>query len=137
MLTPQQIAAKWAQRTQQATQAYIAGIQATTVNPMAMAAAAAPKYLQGVQDAVNSGRWQKGLARNPASYWQSQAVNKGANRLGTGASNAQPKMEAFLTKFLPVLQQNVAQVKAMPNNTFDDRMARMVQMATLNHQFKQ
>lgn len=136
MASPQEIAEKWAQRTGAAGQAYKDGISRVTENPMQKAAANQAGYLQGIQDAVSSGKWQAGLGRVSLQQWKEAAGNVGASRLSSGATAAKPKMVAFLTQFLPVLQNNVATVKGMPNTNFSERIARMVRMAELNHQFK-
>lgn len=130
------IAEKWSQRLAGATTAYKEGVQRVSENPMQKAAANVEGYRQGIMDAISSGKWQAGLNRVSLQQWKEAAGNVGAQRLASGASAAKPKMMAFLQQFLPVLANNVAQVKQSPNATFEQRMARMVQMATLNHQFK-
>lgn len=135
MGTAQQIAQKWASAMNGASQAYKDGIARVTENPMAKAAANVAGYLAGVQDAANSGRWQAGLNRMTKDQWQQLAINLGSMRIGPGATAAQPKMERFLTAFLPVLANNVATVRAMPNQTYEQRKARALAMMDLNHQF--
>lgn len=136
MLSPQQIAAKWQQRLSSASQAYTDGINSVTESPMAKAAANAAGYVAGVTAAVNSGKWQSGLNRVDLNAWKSKATTIGAQRLSSGAAAGQPKMQSFLTQFLPFLQNNVSQIKAMPNTNLEDRINRMVAMARLNAQFK-
>jgi hypothetical protein len=136
MLSAAQIADKWVQRTSAATQAYIDGINAVQINPMEMAANNAAGYLSGVQAAVASGKWQNGLKRVSKAQWQSKCVQLGAQRLASGAQAAKPKMQSFLDQFLPFLQNNISQVKAMDKSTYEARKARMLAMADLNHQFK-
>lgn len=136
MASSASIAQKWVERTSAATQAYKDGIQRTDGNPMEKAAANAAGYLAGVQAAVSTGKWQRGLARVSREAWMAAAINLGANRIGPGVTQAKPKMQSFLDAFLPVLANNVAQVRAMPNNSYEARKARMNQMADLNHQFK-
>jgi DUF917 family protein len=136
MLTSAQIAQKWVDRTSAATQAYTDGINAVTVNPMQKAAANSAGYLAGVQAAVASGKWQAGLNRVSQQQWQQKAIQLGAQRLATGVAAAKMKYQSFMDSFLPVLSQNVAQVNAMPNNSYEARKARAVAMMDLNHQFK-
>lgn len=130
------IANKWAQAMQSAGPAYQAGIDRVTESPMAKAAQNAAGYLQGVQDAVNSGKWQAGLNRSSLQDWKNAAKTNGSQRLGSGATLAKPKVQAFLQQFLPVLANNVAQVQSMPNATFEQRKQRAIAMMDLNHQFK-
>ena len=130
------IANKWAQAMQGAGAAYQAGIDRVTDSPMAKAAQNVQGYLQGVQDAVNSGKYAAGLNRVSLQDWKNAAKTNGAQRLGSGATLAKPKVQAFLSQFLPVLANNVATVKAMPNATYEQRKARAMAMMDLNHQFK-
>lgn len=130
------IAEKWSQRMQSAGQAYAQGIDRVSESPTQKAAANVQGYLQGVQDAVNSGKFVAGLNRVSLQDWKNAAKTNGAQRLGSGAALARPKVQAFLQQFLPVLQNNVAQVKSMPNATYEQRKARALAMMDLNHQFK-
>lgn len=136
MISAAEAAQKWVERTSAATSAYISGIKRTDVNPMEKAAENQAGYLQGVQNAVSSGKWAAGLRRKTKEQWMNAAVNLGAQRLGPGVTNAKPVMQAFLDQFLPYLASNLQQVKAMPNNTYEARKARMNAMADLNHGFK-
>lgn len=133
--TPQQFASKWQQRTAGSTQALTDGINAVTESPTAKAAAAADKYVAGVQAAVADGRWQAGLNAVSLTDWKNAMIQKGVGRVSQGTQAAIPKMQAFAAAFFPVLAQNVAQVNAMPSNTLEDRINKMVQMARLNSQF--
>lgn len=136
MPDPATVAQKWVDRMNGASTAYTQGVQRTDVNPMQAAAANSAGYLAGVQAAVSSGKWQAGLNRTTKEQWVNLCTTLGAQRLGPGATAAKPKFQAFMSSFLPVLSQNVAQVKQMPNATFEQRIARMNQMAQLNHQYK-
>jgi hypothetical protein len=130
------IASNWAQAMSGAGAKYSAGIQRVTESPMAKAAANVQGYLQGIQDAVASGKWVAGLNRVPLQAWKDAATQTGAQRLASGAAKAKPKVLAFLQAFLPVLQANVNQVRGMPNATYEERKARALAMMDLNHGFK-
>lgn len=129
-------AQNWVSAMQNARQKYVNGVNAVQQSPMAAAAQNVNGYLNGVQSAVSSGKYQRGLMRVSLQDWQQAAVNLGAARLGAGATQAQPKMQAFMTQFLPFLASNVAKVKAMPKDTLEARIARSVAMQQLNAQFK-
>ena len=130
------IADKWSQAMQNASGAYTAGINRVTESPMAKAAQNVEAYRQGIMDAINSGKWQAGLNRVSLSQWKENATKVGAGRLGTGAAQAKPKMLAFMQQFLPFLANAQAQVKSMPNATYEQRKARATAMMDLVHEFK-
>lgn len=91
----------WVTAMQSAGPKYTAGVNAVKVAPGQMAAAAAPLWAANV--AAAQPKFAANVAKVTLSDWQSAAVNKGSGRLGTGATQAQPKMAAFMTKFLPTL----------------------------------
>lgn len=121
------ITAKWAANTKNATKAYEAGIQAVDSSPMEAAAAKTDKYLQGVQDAVNNGKYAAGLRAVSLQDWKQQAITKGARRISDGVTAATPKFQSSMSQILPQIQQIQAAVRAMPDTTEADREARMVE----------
>lgn len=130
------VAKKWADRMRGASEAYKAGIQNTTVNPMEEAAKNVEGYRNGVMEAIDSGKYAAGLRRVSKDEWQRKAMELGASRLASGAAAAQGKMQQFLDGFLPFLASNVAQVKSMSKATLQDRIARATKMMELNAQYK-
>lgn len=103
-LTPDQIAQKWATNLAGATETIKAGIQAVSVAPGQAAARQAQAYIQGVQAAQQ--KWQRNVSAVSLAEWQQATIDKGVNRIATGAQAAQPKMQSFLVKLLPY-QQNL------------------------------
>ena len=123
-------AKKWSTRTQAAIPDYTKGIAAVTNNPMDAAKLAIPKYLQGVQDAVSSGKLAKGLGRVSLTDWQNKAKTLGASRIAAGVTAAVTKMTDFYNAFLPFLDSVTASTRAMPDNTLADRINRAVNQMT-------
>jgi hypothetical protein len=121
-LTPEEYAAKWAQRTSAATADYSAGIQRVQTAPGQQAAAKEQKYQAGVQAAVTSGKWRRNVAGVSLQQWQEAAMNKGAQRLATGAQAAQSKMAAAGARILPMIDQVAAEVARLPDTTVEDRI---------------
>lgn len=121
------VAAKWAANTKQAVKAYEAGIQAVDQSPTEAAANKADKYVQGVQDAVNSGKFQQNLRAVSLADWKQASISKGARRISDGVTAAQPKMQQVMAQLLPQIQAIQQSVKAMPDTTESDREARMVE----------
>lgn len=130
------VTAKWAKNTKEAGKSYEAGIQAVDSSPMEAAANKADKYLQGVQDAVSSGKFQSALRGVSLNDWKQAAITKGARRLSDGVTAAVPKMQAVMTQLLPQIQAIQSQVRAMPDTTESDREARMVENMRRMRQIK-
>lgn len=103
MPTPQQAASKWGTNLGAATQRYSDGVKAVTTSPNQLAAAASDRWIQGVQASQ-----AKYVARNQGislQYWQAQATGKGAQRLASGATAAEPKMQQVFTQLFPYIEQ--------------------------------
>jgi hypothetical protein len=128
-LTTQQVLEKWAANARGASSAYVAGVRGTTSNPGELAAQAADKYATGCAEAVASSRYQDGCRAVSPAQWKDACEKIGVPRLGTGIDKGKPKMQAFLQEFLPAQSAVTEQVKAMPSNTLEDRLARMVAQA--------
>lgn len=134
--TPEAAAQKWAQAMGSAGAAYKAGVMSVTTSPMQAAAANKQGWVNGVMAAAQNGKWEAGLARVSLAQWQNAAANLGAQRIGAGATNAQPKVLAFMQQFWPTLTAAVNQVKAMPADTYEARKARSNTMMDLLHAFR-
>ena len=132
----QKAAAKWKTSMASAGASYTDGVQSVTTSPTELAAQNEQGYLQGVTEAVASGRFAKGLRRVSLQQWKDAAVQKGASRLASGAAAAADKVSRFWTSFGPKLEQVTAQTNAMPSNTFEERMAKMTAQATAVHELK-
>jgi hypothetical protein len=130
---PVAVSKKWAQNLGQAGPQITAGVQAVQTSPMAKAAAQVNQYLQGVTNAVNSGKWVRGLNRRTLSDWQNSMTTKGIPRISTGAQAAIPKMQAFMTQWLPYEQAGVAALPA--RGDINANIARATAMMQYNHKF--
>lgn len=121
MLTSSQVAAKWAQNTGSATQAYTDGVNAVTVAPGQAAARQVELWAANV--AASKQKYAANSAKVSLTDWQQAATGKGAARLASGVQAAQPKMEAALSKLLPFIQQ---QVNSLPQRgNLDQNINRM------------
>lgn len=96
-------AAKWAQNLGAAQTRYTAGVQAVQTSPGQMAAQAADRYIAGVQ--ANVQKFATNSAAVSLQSWQQAAVNKGAPRLASGATAAQPKMSTVFNQLFPFIEQ--------------------------------
>lgn len=106
-------------------QKYIAGIDATTVNPMEAAAAADQKFLDRVSESVTSGRRAAKLRSIPKSVWAERSKTKGAERLSSGAAAAVDKVRANFNKMAPVYDEIKSTIRNMPNNSEMDALERV------------
>lgn len=131
--TPEQNAAKWAQRLSASTQQIQQGVANVTEAPGKKAAAQVQSYLNGIQAKVD--KWQRNVGRVSLEEWKA-ATTAGAARVAQGAQAKQGKVESFQREFLPFLDQVQRRVSAMPRGTLEQNLARMVENARGISQFK-
>lgn len=96
---------KDAMGSSQTKQAYKDGILGFAGNPMEMAAAHADDYKRGTEEAATSGRFAARLRETPKQKWVDGGVNKGADRLSTGAAAAFPVALANFQRMAPIYDQ--------------------------------
>jgi hypothetical protein len=135
-LNAQDVAAKWSRNLAGATQSIKDGVMAVQTAPTQMAAARADAFVQGVQQSVASGKWQAGLNRVSLSDWQQQMINKGINRIATGAQGAQPKFAAFMGQLLPYIDNGKRTLAATPRGDLGTNIQRMVNWVQYMSQFR-
>lgn len=133
MLTPQEYADKWAKNTKNGVQYYKDGVNKVTVAPGVAAAAKQDKMLAGIQEAVNSGKWANRVSSVNLTDWKNAAANKGAQRIAAGVDGAMPKQ----LKMAQVLNQRLegaqSVLSSMPDNTYEERIQRMVAQVQYMH----
>lgn len=122
-------AAKWvaAMQSPMTQQSYKDGVNSVTQSPTVAASTpdAEARYVSGVQQSVSSGKRAAALQAVSLQQWQQAALNKGAPRLSSGASNAQAKMQAHFAKWGPIYQQASAAAHALPKGGLGNAMARV------------
>lgn len=134
--TAQEAARRWAANLKNAKKSIEAGVMAVSVSPTELAAQKVDKYAAGVQAAVDSGRYQQGLRNVTLAQWQQAFLTKGIQRLDSGVSAAEPKMQSFLTEFLPFASSVSQAVRAMPDTTESERDQRMLEAVRMMRGFK-
>ena len=92
---------------------------------MEKAANAGDKYIAGVQEAYQSGKWQAGLRSVSLAQWKQQTSTAGADRFVAGADKASTNYKAFADKFFPFVKQVQDEIDAMESTTLDQNIARM------------
>lgn len=126
---------RWRDAASQGQVRYVEGIQASQVDVVGRAVAAQPKLLANFQQAVNSGRWARGLQDRGTAGWKQAAIAKAAN-YGTGIAAGADDYQRAMQQWLPIIQSAAASVKSMPNASFQDSLNRMTAYATALHNAK-
>lgn len=135
-MTAAEQAAKWKQRTKNATADYRAGIERVTESPMEKAAGKQDKMLQNLTAAINSGKWANNLRSVPLSKWKESAINKGLPRISAGVDAAEPTMAKFVGQLNQHQDAIRDELKSMPDLTLQDNLQRMLHNATRMSEFK-
>lgn len=133
MKNPADVAAKWASNLGNASQAIQQGVAAVTTAPTSLAAAAVDRQVAGVMRAAQSGKTARNLQKVSLSDWQTSMIQKGLPRISSGAQAAKPKMQGFMSKFLPFLQQGVDSLP--PRGDKQANINRAVAMMNHNSEF--
>lgn len=114
---------RWQSAASTAQTRYTEGVQTTTSDPTALAAAQAQKMLNGVSAAVTSGYWQRRLADVGKAGWQSATLAK-ANNYSTGIQASGTKYQQGYQAFWNYATPYLNQVLTMPKNNLSDSIAR-------------
>ena len=130
---PTTVATKWSRNLAAATQTITDGVNAVTQAPGAKAAANVTAWITRLQAAQD--KWVRNTSAVTLQQWQSAMITKGIPRVSSGATAALPKMTQFMQQFLPFVEQGAQQVRAMPNATIEDGIARAVAQIRYNATF--
>ena len=123
---PKAIAEKFVRRAQAATQDMINGVNAVTTNPAQQAIAKEAKLRNNVIEAIDSGKWRRGMQSVTLEGWKEAMTKKGAPRVAAGVQAAQGKMEAFYAELLPYEDQLKQKLATMPDLSLEDSINRAV-----------
>lgn len=124
-LTPAEFQEKHARRLTAAVEDVRKGIARVTESPTEKAASKQDKMLANLTQAVQDGKWARGLRRVSLEQWKAQATNVGVNRIASGINAAKDKVISFAEQLLPHIDKVQSQVKTMPDITLEDSIARM------------
>lgn len=136
-LTPDQIAQKWATNLANSTNNIRAGVLAVRTSPTERAAQRADAYVQGVQQAVQSGRWQAGLRQVTLQMWQDAMIRKGLPIIADRARQAIPAVTQFMLVWLQWQEQFRSTLEQMPRGNLEQNIARAVAVIRHNAEFKE
>ena len=133
--TLQQTVANFTGSAPRAQTNWLAGVEATTVDPTALAAAAGQAAVANYTQAWTSGRVAQGLARAGKQGWINGARAKQQN-YATGISNAGPAYQSAMTQWLPIIDNAAQTVKSMPSGTLAASQARASQFMQILYNAK-
>lgn len=119
----------WTTKSAGAQQAFVDGVNNTTVDPTQRAIANQSGLLSGFNNAVNSGYWARRLAAVGKAGWQSKTIAKASN-YGTGIAAGKDAYSAAMSTWLPIIDQTAAQAKNMPGGSLGNNLARANYFAT-------
>ena len=106
---------------------YKVGISSPKKDPIEAGIAAEDKWAARIKVAIEEKRRQKALAATNMSEWFSYAQNIGAPRLVEGVTKREAKVDRFIRAWVPLLQDHVAKIDALPAVTDKDMEERMLQ----------
>jgi hypothetical protein len=102
------------------------GIERVTESPTAKAAKKKDKMLAGITEAVNNGKWERGLQRVTLEEWKEKTISKGLGRIAAGVDAAGQKVEDFAAKLNTFQDSLKGTVDKMPDMTQEDRINKAV-----------
>jgi len=128
--------AKWKTNATNAADEYVAGVQNTDKDIVALAISAIPRMRTNIIAAIDNGRVANGLRKVGTQGIKDAVAQKGKVAFTNGIDGAQQKFEASFAPLLTYIDGVKRQVAAMPNLTDADRDARMLKNVQLMRQYK-
>ena len=123
-LTAAEATARLVAGAQAAAGRYVEGIRSVDVNPMERAAARASKAQAGFTEAIQSGRWQRGLMSATKEEWIAGATAGGGSAYTAGIQAKQAKIERKLGPALETTYRVADAVANMPTDSVAQRIAK-------------
>ena len=121
MKTAQQAQQAYQNAIPQGTTNFVAGVQNFSGDWAGRTTAQQAAMLQGVTQAVNSGRWANGVQKVGTQGWKSATEAKSAN-YGVGVNAGVSKFNSAITKILQAEANIVGSLP--PRGTYDQNKAR-------------
>lgn len=134
--TIEQISSAWERGMQGAQQKMREGVEAVTVSPGQRAAEKVDTWQARVSSQEAREKYIRRNQSQNLSEWKQAFVSKGLGRVGAGATAAKPKFSRHMQAFYPHVLSVAEQVRAMPNITLEDRIARAAAQIRGNAAFR-
>ena len=125
-LNAAEFAEKWSRRTSGSTADYTKGINRVTEAPGIKAAQKVDKMRNGINEAIDSGKWAARVAAVSISEWKAAATVKGASRIAAGVKGAETKMQRFAAELIPFQDGLKNTVDQMDDTTLEGRLNKAV-----------
>lgn len=124
---------KWSRRLNAAGPDIQAGVDRTTKDPGALAAAAKTLWQQRLADPAVQTSWATNVAKVGAASWKDAMKNKGIPRLQTGTARAVQTKVQRITNLLAAVDAAVADANAHPRGDINANLLRANTFATSMH----
>jgi len=115
----------WKQRLDASVDRIRQGVQSLTENPCEKAAAAQAKWVAGVQEAANTGRWAASLRTITLEQWKNAMINKGVVRIPQGTTAAEAVVKDFAGQLIAYMNRVLPEIEKMPKITLEDSINRV------------
>ena len=135
MKDPAQVAQKWSRNLQAAGPSITAGVNAVQTAPSQLAIKQQDVMVQNFTTAVTSGKWARNLGKVSLNDWQTALIQVGIPRITAGAAKSLPKVQDFMTQWLPYEAAGQAKLQTMPRGGLDQNIQRAVTMIRHNAAF--
>lgn len=119
-----EFAEKWNRRLSGAQQDIRRGVENVDESPTDAAADAQDKMRQNLLDAIDNGKWARGLARVSLSDWQDRVLDVGVGRIASGADAAQDDVQAFASELIDHQNAGLSEIEGMADITLQDNINR-------------
>lgn len=129
----QQYADKWGRRTSAAVQDMLAGVDRTTKDPGALAAAAKTLWAQRLADPTVQNSWAANVQKGGGANWKNAMKVKAAARVPQGIQLAQQTKIQRWTNLLSAVDAAVADANAHPRGDINANIARANAFALSMH----
>lgn len=127
-LSAADISEKWGRRGKAAIPDAQAGVARVTVSPAEKAIAKEAKMLANTTQAIQDGRWRKGLEKVSLPEWKEKTIAKMGERMAGGIDAAAGKRQKFDDWLVNRLNAKLPEISKMPDLTLEDGIARMTSM---------
>ncbi|MCL6601067.1 MAG: hypothetical protein K6T81_20380 [Alicyclobacillus macrosporangiidus] len=122
--TPEQIASKYARRVAGAAQDYAEGVASPSRDWAQATAAAKPRWQAGIQEAISSGAFERGVQRAGSAKWSERAQTIGAQRYSAAAQQAGAAYQQVAGQIMAAASAAREASTRLPGTTLDERIQR-------------
>ncbi len=123
-LTAKEFAEKWSTNLRASIPYIRAGVEKVSVAPSELAVKAKDRMKARLIEAIDKGKWESGLKKYTLDQWKKDMIEKGLDRISSGADKAKPKVEEFANQLLPYIDAGVREIEKLPAVTLEDSIRR-------------